>query len=122
MKSQRWHNMGAPANPFLAKTNENFLNSGKTMDQYFMDKKREENRLGGSMTNDPAAQSKGETKEEYLKRKALYESNVVTAEIPRIPDIGAQLGANYVPDRFNLDWRDIAKRFAQQGAGRLATV
>lgn len=122
MKSPRWRNMAAPENPYLSKTNQNFLNSGKTMDQYFMDKKREESRLGGSMTNDPQPQSKGETKEEYLKRKALYEANVVTAEIPRIPDIGAQLGANYVPDRFNLDWRDIAKRFAQQGAGRVATV
>lgn len=122
MKSPRWHNMGAPANPYLSKTNRNFLNSGKTMDQYFMDKKREESRLGGSMTSDPQPQSRGETKEEYAKRKALYESNVVTAEIPRIPDVGAQLGANYVPDRFNLDWRDIAKKFAQQGAGRMATV
>lgn len=122
MKSPQWRNMAAPENPYLAKVNRNFLNSGKTMDQYFSDKVREEARIGGPMTAQPMPQSKGETKEQAQARKALYESNVVTAEIPRIPDVGAQLGANYVPDRFNLDWRDIAKKFAQQGAGRMATV
>jgi hypothetical protein len=106
--------MISPDTTEFSKYNRNFLGSGKTFDQYFYDKKKEESRLGGPMTAQPAMRTKAETSAEEKNRITNYESSVATKSIPSSRE-NAQLTSDFAQQFATppIDWQMIGQRLSQ---------